>query len=130
MHITPSFCHPARLRLGWRAPTRTDPVDDPTDPNVTGFIAKIQVSMGDLPPLVTMQETDARVEPPKVFVAEAAFTRIAKINPDGTSNILTDIDGGGRGWGLGNTSQMYPVPKFMTGSHLPEGFAEVPDLYK
>ena len=104
--------------------------DEPTDERVTGFIGKVRIRMGDLPPLTTMQSTDARVEPPKEFEAEAAFTRIAKLNKDGTYNILPDLDGTGRGWGLANISQMYPVPKFMTGSHLPGGFTEVPDLYK
>jgi|GEM_PF-6909510 len=103
--------------------------EHPSEDQVTSFIARIRVRMGDLPPLTTLDSTNARVEPPKDFEVEAAFTRIDKLNRDGTNHIVTDLDGTGRGWALANVSQMYPVPKFMS-DNLPEGFTEVPDLYK
>lgn len=103
--------------------------EKPTDKDVTGFIARVRIVMGDLPPLTTEQITTANVERVHDFEVEAAFTRIAKINKDGTYAILPDLGGKGRGWGLANTDQMYPVPKLME-EYLPKGFDEVPDLYK
>jgi len=103
---------------------------DPQAAETTKLLAKVRVTMGDVPPLVTMQTVENTVEPQKTFEVDIELTRFARYE-DGRFVELPDIDGTtGRGWGLANMSQMYPVPTFMTGAHLPDSFTEVPPLYQ
>ena len=104
---------------------------NPTDPEVTNFTAKVRIVMGDLPPLVTGGESTAALEPQKEFEADVELTRFSGYNlQTGRFEELPNINGQpGRGWGLANVSQMYPVPSVMTGQNLPKEFTEVPPLY-
>ena len=100
---------------------------NPTDPDVVHFIARARITMGDLPPLVTQTHQDLPpIEPPRTFDAEIELTRYGGLTKGGDYIHLPNINGQpGRGWGLSNVSQMYPVPSIMN----MQG-EEIPPLYQ
>ena len=103
----------------------------PQDPKLLDVAAQVQITIGDLPSLVTQTArplTDI-VEPRSHFTTNLRLTRVMGVAGDNYVYIPNMPGQDGYGWGIAAVDNMQEVPSIMKGANLPPQFPTVPPLW-